>query len=237
MFAKGQRLPYAPQQAAALFDYFICDRYKRRGTSGALGAINEIGSFGRRMRRNQAIFSAAPVALTRSTVMLHRLLRLFVFVAAAVILAASPARAAAEKVPYTGDAKPGTIVIQSEERSLYLITGKDQALKYSVGVGRTGKQWFGTTRIASKHIRPAWKPPASLRGKRSPDFYIEGGSPQNPMGAAALVLVHSELAIHGTNNPGSIGGLVSAGCIRMHNKDIMDLYGRVHVGTRVVFVK
>jgi lipoprotein-anchoring transpeptidase ErfK/SrfK len=169
--------------------------------------------------------------------MLHRLLRLFVFAAAPVILAASPARAAAEKVPYTGDAKPGTIVIQSEERSLYLITGKDQALKYSVGVGRTGQQWFGTTRIASKHIRPAWKPPASLRGKRSPDFYIEGGSPQNPMGAAALVLVHSELAIHGTNNPGSIGGLVSAGCIRMHNRDIMDLYGRVHVGTRVVFAK
>jgi lipoprotein-anchoring transpeptidase ErfK/SrfK len=169
--------------------------------------------------------------------MLRRLFCLFVFAAAPLILVTLPARAAAEKVPYTGDAKPGTIVIQSEERSLYLVTGKDQALKYSVGVGRTGKQWFGTTRIASKHIKPAWKPPVSLRGSRSPDFYIEGGSPQNPMGAAALVLVHSELAIHGTNNPGSIGGLVSAGCIRMHNRDIMDLYGRVHVGTRVVFVK
>ena len=169
--------------------------------------------------------------------MLRRLFCLFVFAAAPLILATLPARAAPEKVPYTGDAKPGTIVIQSEERSLYLVTGKDQALKYSVGVGRTGKQWFGTTRIASKHIKPAWKPPVSLRGNRSPDFYIEGGSPQNPMGAAALVLVHSELAIHGTNNPGSIGGFVSAGCIRMHNRDIVDLYGRVHVGTRVVFVK
>ncbi|MGB7004826.1 MAG: L,D-transpeptidase, partial [Pseudolabrys sp.] len=82
------------------------------------------------------------------------------------------------------------------------------------------------------HIKPAWKPPVSLRGKRSPDFYIESGSPKNPMGAAALVLADSELAIHGTNNPASIGGFVSAGCI-----DIMDLYGRVHVGTRVVFVK
>ena len=169
--------------------------------------------------------------------MLLRLLRLFVFAAAPVILVAWPAHAAPEKVQYTGDAKPGTIVIQSEERRLYLITGKELALKYPVGVGRSGKQWFGTTRIASKHIKPAWKPPASLRGKRSPDFYIEGGSPKNPMGAAALVLVDSELAIHGTNNPGSIGGLVSAGCIRMHNKDIMDLYGRVQVGTRVVFVK
>ncbi|MGA7330636.1 MAG: L,D-transpeptidase [Pseudolabrys sp.] len=169
--------------------------------------------------------------------MLLRLLRLFVFAAAPVILVVSPARAAAEKVPYTGDAKPGTIVIQSEERRLYLVTGKDQARKYPVGVGRSGKQWFGTTRIASKHIKPAWKPPVSLRGKRSPDFYIESGSPKNPMGAAALVLADSELAIHGTNNPASIGGFVSAGCIRMHNKDIMDLYGRVHVGTRVVFVK
>ena len=171
------------------------------------------------------------------TAVLLRLLRLLVFATVAVILAASPARAAAEKVPYTGDAKPGTVVIQTGERSLYLVTGKQQALKYTVGVGRSGAQWFGATRIASMHIKPAWKPPASLRGKRSPDFYIESGSPKNPMGAAALVLVDNELAIHGTNNPGSIGGLVSAGCIRMHNKDIMDLYGRVGVGTRVVFAK
>ena len=168
--------------------------------------------------------------------MLLRLLRLFVLAAVPIILAVSPARAA-EKVQYAGGAKPGTIVVQTEERSLYLVTGKDQALKYTVGVGKSGAQWFGATQIASKHIKPAWKPPASLRGKRSPDFYIEAGSPKNPMGAAALVLVHNELAIHGTNNPGSIGGLVSAGCIRMHNKDIMDLYERVGVGTRVVFTR
>jgi lipoprotein-anchoring transpeptidase ErfK/SrfK len=189
------------------------------------------------MRLNQVIFLPPGSRSSRSTAMLLRLLRLFVFAAAPVILVASPARAAPEKVPYTGDAKPGTIVIQSGERRLYLITGKDQARKYPVGVGRSGQQWFGTTRIASKHVKPAWKPPVSLRGNRSPDFYIESGSPKNPMGAAALVLVHSELAIHGTNNPGSIGGFVSAGCIRMHNRDIMDLYGRVRVGTQVVFVK
>jgi lipoprotein-anchoring transpeptidase ErfK/SrfK len=172
--------------------------------------------------------------------MLLRLLGLLVFTAATAapgILAASPARAAAEKVEYTGDAKPGTIVVRTEERRLYLVIGKDQALKYPVGVGKAGQQWFGTTRISSKHIKPAWRPPASLRGNRSPDFYIEAGSPRNPMGAAALVLVHNELAIHGTNNPGSVGGFVSAGCIRMHNRDIMDLYGRVSVGTRVVFEK
>src|SRR5262249_57638929 len=91
--------------------------------------------------------------------------------------------------------------------------------------------------MGRKARRRGWKRRVSLRGKRSPDFYIEGGSPKNPMGAAALVLVDHELAIHGTNNPGSIGGFVSAGRIRMHNKDVMDLYGRVNVGTRVVFVK
>jgi lipoprotein-anchoring transpeptidase ErfK/SrfK len=200
--------------------------------------INEISNLGRRIWLNQVIFLLHWSRSSRSTAMLLRVLRLFVFAAApAVVLVTSPASASPEKVPYTGDAKPGTIVIQSGERRLYLITGKDQARKYPVGVGRSGRQWYGTTRIASKHIKPAWKPPVSLRGKRSPDFFIEGGSPRNPMGAAALVLVDSELAIHGTNNPGSIGGLVSAGCIRMHNGDIMDLYGRVHVGTRVVFTQ
>ena len=142
---------------------------------------------------------------------------------------------ARENVAFAETAAPGTIVIKTDSRSLYFVTGKGRAIRYPVGVGRAGKQWFGTTRIVSKHIKPAWKPPASLRGKRSPDFYIESGSSRNPMGAAALVLADNELAIHGTNNPGSIGGLVSAGCIRMHNKDIMDLFGRVSVGTTVVF--
>jgi lipoprotein-anchoring transpeptidase ErfK/SrfK len=170
--------------------------------------------------------------------MAFRFVRVFILIAAGVIAAApAPACAAAEKVEYNSDAKPGTIVVQTTERVLYLVVGKGEALKYTVGVGRAGQQWFGTTRIASKHIRPAWKPPASLRGNRSPDFYIESGSPRNPMGAAALVLVNNELAIHGTNNPASIGGFVSAGCIRMHNKDVMDLYRRVDVGTRVVFAK
>jgi lipoprotein-anchoring transpeptidase ErfK/SrfK len=164
--------------------------------------------------------------------MLVQSLRLIVL--AAAVLFGDGANAS-EKVSYAGNAPVGTVVVQTSQRSLYFVTGKGQALKYSVGVGRSGQQWFGATRIASKHIKPAWKPPASLRGNRSPDFYIESGSPRNPMGAAALVLADNELAIHGTNNPGSIGGLVSAGCIRMHNKDIMDLFARVVVGTRVVF--
>ena len=153
---------------------------------------------------------------------------------AAAAFAATPAHAG-QTVAYSGDAPAGTIVVETGERALYFVTGKGQAIKYPVGVGRSGQQWFGTTRVVSKHIKPAWKPPESIRGSRSPDFYIESGSPKNPMGAAALVLRDNELAIHGTNNPGSIGGFVSAGCIRMHNKDIMDLFGRVGVGTRVVF--
>ena len=165
--------------------------------------------------------------------MLLQALRLMV-ISAAILVGGAGARAS-EKVDYPGRVSVGTVVVQTSERSLYFVTGKGQALKYPVGVGRSGQQWFGTTRIVSKHIKPAWKPPASLRGNRSPDFYIESGSPKNPMGAAALVLADNELAIHGTNNPGSIGGLVSAGCIRMHNKDIMDLFARVAVGTRVVF--
>jgi lipoprotein-anchoring transpeptidase ErfK/SrfK len=184
-------------------------------------------------------FLAGSLVMSVVSQLLARALRRalgLVILAAALPFATVPA-AAVEKVEYTGEAGAGTIVVATEERRLYLVTGKGQALKYPVGVGKGGQQWFGTTRIASKHIKPAWTPPESLRGNRSPSFYIESGSPKNPMGAAALVLVHNELAIHGTNNPGSIGGFVSAGCIRMHNRDIMDLYGRVNVGTRVVFVK
>ena len=141
---------------------------------------------------------------------------------------------AGEDTEFSGPQAAGTIVVRTDERRLYFVTGKDRAIRYTVGVGRADKQWFGTTRIASKHIRPAWSPPAEIRRGR-PNYVIESGSPRNPMGAAALVLVDNELAIHGTNNPDSVGGFVSWGCIRMHNKDIMDLYGRVKVGTRVVF--
>lgn len=169
--------------------------------------------------------------------MMLRALRIFALVAATALsaLPSDPA-AAREDVDFSDTQPAGTIVVKTEERSLYLVTGKGRALRYTVGVGRADKQWFGTTRIASKHIRPAWSPPAEIRRGR-PNYVIPSGSPRNPMGAAALVLADNELAIHGTNNPGSVGGFVSWGCVRMHNKDIMDLYGRVRVGTRVVFVR
>lgn len=137
-------------------------------------------------------------------------------------------------VAFSGQAASGTIIVRTNERRLYFVTGNGRAVRYPVGVGRVDKQWFGTTSVVGKHIRPAWSPPAEIRRGR-PNYVIPSDSPRNPMGAAALVLAHNELAIHGTNNPGSVGGFVSWGCIRMHNLDIMDLYSRVGVGTLVVF--
>jgi lipoprotein-anchoring transpeptidase ErfK/SrfK len=141
-------------------------------------------------------------------------------------------RAAPEAVTFS-KGSPGTIVVRTNERRLYLVQGGGKALRYVVAVGRADKQWFGTTSITSKHIKPAWTAPADMR--RSPiAVVIPSGAPNNPMGEAALVLAHHELAIHGTNRPDLVGRFVSNGCIRMRNADIMDLFGRVSVGTTVL---
>jgi lipoprotein-anchoring transpeptidase ErfK/SrfK len=151
-------------------------------------------------------------------------------------LVAAPAQAR-ETVSFDGYA-PGTIVVKTTERKLYLVVDSGTALRYTVGVGRAGKQWTGKARIDGKYIRPAWAPPAEVkRDKPSLPSVIAGGSPRNPMGAAALTLSGGEYAIHGTNDPRSIGGFVSYGCIRMHNHDITDLYRRVDVGTPVVVTR
>lgn len=150
--------------------------------------------------------------------------------------AGTGAFAAAERVPFASSGMaPGTIVVKTGERRLYLLLGSGQALRYTVGVGRSGHQWAGTSLISGKHVRPNWAPPDAVRADR-PDLpdVIAGGSASNPMGEAALTLAGGEYAIHGTNAPGSIGGFVSYGCIRMFNRDIVDLYGRVRVGTTVV---
>src|SRR5262245_31755983 len=133
----------------------------------------------------------------------------------------------------------GTIVIKTNERHLYYVTGEGQAIRYRVGVGKAGMAWTGQSSIDGKYISPAWQAPDSIRRDRSRAApVIPGGSPSNPMGAAALTLSGGgQYAIHGTNNPGSIGGFVSHGCIRMYNQDIMDLYARVSVGTKVVVLR
>ena len=168
-------------------------------------------------------------------------LRSLAVLAATVVLAAvdtaqQPAQAQAT-VAFRGY-PVGTIVVMTNQRRLYYVVGADRAISYPVGVGRAGQQWSGTSSITGKYIKPAWSPPADIK-RANPKLpnVIEGGSPRNPMGAAALTLSGGEYAIHGTNAPGSIGGFVSYGCIRMHNSHVLDLYARVSVGTQVVVTR
>ena len=145
---------------------------------------------------------------------------------------------AREVVAFRGDVSAGTIVVRTSERRLYYVMGDGRAIRYPVGVGKASKQWTGTTRIDGKYVRPAWSPPKEVkRDKPSLPDVIPGGSPRNPMGAAAMTLAGGEYAIHGTNVPSSIGGFVSYGCIRMFNQDVVDLYSRVSVGTTVMVVR
>jgi len=154
-------------------------------------------------------------------------------------IVATAAQARPEMVGVHGsEFSPGTIVIRTNERHLYLILDQGHAMRYPVGVGRAGKQWAGTTQIDGKYRNPAWSPPREVKHDKPhmPDM-IPGGSPRNPMGVAAMTLSGGEYAIHGTNMPGSVGGFVSYGCIRMLNGDITDLYSRVSVGTKVVVTR
>jgi lipoprotein-anchoring transpeptidase ErfK/SrfK len=156
----------------------------------------------------------------------------------AVTVGASQSAQAREMVGFAGNYSSGTVVVKTGERHLYYVLGNGKAIRYTVGVGMAGKQWTGTSIIDGKHLRPAWSPPADVkRDKPHLPNLIAGGSGRNPMGAAALTLSGGQYAIHGTNQPGSIGGSVSYGCIRMHNQDVLDLYGRVGFGTTVVVTR
>jgi lipoprotein-anchoring transpeptidase ErfK/SrfK len=152
-----------------------------------------------------------------------------------VILWPSPSQAR-QIVHLSGSYSAGTIVVMTRQRRLYYVTGSNTAIQYPVGVGRLGMAWSGTAYIDGKYIKPAWSPPDMIRREnpRIPTV-IPSGSSANPMGAAAMTLSGGgQYAIHGTNNPGSIGGFVSHGCIRMYNSDILDLYERASLGTKVV---
>lgn len=148
-------------------------------------------------------------------------------------------RAAATPIPretiaYAGPHRPGTIIVNAKERRLYLVLDGGRAMKYGVGVGRPGFEWGGTKTVTRKQEWPSWTPPAQML-KRRPDLprFMPGG-PENPMGARALYLGSSLYRIHGSNEPETIGQAVSSGCIRMLNEDVIDLYTRVRVGTRVI---
>ncbi|MEP2706997.1 MAG: L,D-transpeptidase [Roseibium sp.] len=137
-------------------------------------------------------------------------------------------------VRYDGRHKPGTIIIDTNTRYLYLVQKDGTARRYGVGVGKPGFEWAGTHKITRKAEWPDWRPPAAMR-KRRPDLPVHmAGGPDNPLGARALYLGSTLYRIHGSNQPWTIGHAVSSGCIRMRNEDVSDLYERVGVGTKVI---
>jgi lipoprotein-anchoring transpeptidase ErfK/SrfK len=142
-----------------------------------------------------------------------------------------------QTVTYATNEKPGTIVIDTVQNFLYLVQPGGKARRYGVGTGKPGFEWSGTHTITRKQVWPDWRPPAEMiareraKGRVLP-AYMPGGQ-ENPMGARGLYLGSTLYRIHGTNQPWTIGGAVSSGCIRMRNEDVIDLYERVSVGTKV----
>jgi lipoprotein-anchoring transpeptidase ErfK/SrfK len=141
-----------------------------------------------------------------------------------------------QMVRYSGPHSPGTVVIDTPRKFLYLVQPGGVAIRYGIGVGRPGFSWAGVKTVSMKREWPDWRPPAEML-RRRPDLpsYMPGGL-DNPLGARALYLGSSLYRIHGTNEPHTIGRAVSSGCIRMLNDDVVDLYQRVRVGTRVVVI-
>jgi lipoprotein-anchoring transpeptidase ErfK/SrfK len=143
-----------------------------------------------------------------------------------------------DEVAYETQAHPGTVIVDTQAKNLYYITGKNRALRYRIGVGRDGFGWTGVVNVGRKAEWPDWRPPAEMR-KRDPSLpeYVPPG-PLNPLGARAIYLYKNGadtlFRIHGTNDPSTIGGNVSSGCFRMTNTDVLDLYQRMRVGAEVI---
>jgi len=129
---------------------------------------------------------------------------------------------------------PGTIIISTSERFLYVIQGNGRALRYGIGVGREGFQWQGLQKITRKQEWPDWTPPPEMIARQPYLPRFMAGGPGNPMGARALYLGATVYRIHGTNQPQTIGSAVSSGCFRLVNADVTDLYERIPVGTKVI---
>jgi lipoprotein-anchoring transpeptidase ErfK/SrfK len=145
-----------------------------------------------------------------------------------------PAQLRRQVVSYQTTEPPGTIIIDTPHTFLYLTLGDGKALRYAIGVGRQGFTWSGTETIVRKAEWPDWIPPAEMVARQPYLPRWVGGGPGNPLGARALYLGNTDYRIHGTNDPTTIGKHVSSGCIRLQNADVMDLYQRVGIGTKVV---
>jgi lipoprotein-anchoring transpeptidase ErfK/SrfK len=141
-----------------------------------------------------------------------------------------------QEVNYGGKEAPGTVIINTKERLLYLVKANGKALRYGIGVGRPGFTWAGVHRVSQKREWPDWRPPKEML-KRQPNLprYMPGG-PDNPLGARAMYLGSTLYRIHGSNEPWTIGRAVSSGCIRMRNEDVIHLYDQVKLGTKVVVI-
>ena len=129
---------------------------------------------------------------------------------------------------------PGTLVVHTSERLLYLVQGNNRAIRYGVGVGRDGFRWTGIYKISRKQEWPDWTPPAEMIDRQPYLPRFMAGGPGNPMGARALYIGSTVYRVHGTNQPQTIGHAVSSGCFRLVNPDVIDLYERVPVGTKIV---
>ncbi|MCB1497467.1 MAG: L,D-transpeptidase [Bauldia sp.] len=148
-----------------------------------------------------------------------------------------PAQYRPQPVYFRTNEPPGTIIIHTDERFLYLVQGNGQAIRYGIGVGRDGFQWQGLLKISRKQEWPDWRPPPEMIQRQPYLPRFMAGGPGNPLGARALYLGDTVYRIHGTNQPRTIGHAVSSGCFRLVNRDVIDLYTRVPVGTKVVVMQ
>lgn len=142
-----------------------------------------------------------------------------------------------QEVGFETKEKPGTVIVFTKERKLYFVLGNNRAIRYGVGVGRDGFTWSGIHTVSNKREWPDWRPPPEMR-KRQPGLPVHmKGGPGNPLGARALYIGSTIYRIHGTHDPDSVGEADSSGCIRLNNDDVIDLYGRVKVGAKVIVVR
>ncbi len=145
-----------------------------------------------------------------------------------------PAQFRRQLVLYRSTEPPGTIIVQTAERFLYVVQPGGRAIRYGIGVGREGFQWQGLQHITRKQEWPDWTPPAEMIARQPYLPRFMAGGPGNPMGARALYLGETVYRIHGTNQPRTIGTAVSSGCFRLVNGDVIDLYDRIPIGTKVI---
>ena len=147
---------------------------------------------------------------------------------------ATPERLRRAVVPFGTTEAPGTIIIDTGNTTLYYVLGQGRAIRYGVGVGREGFTWSGVQTVSRKAEWPDWHPPSEMIARQPYLPRFMAGGPGNPLGARAIYLGTSQYRIHGTNDPSTIGKFVSSGCIRLTNEDVIDLFNRVDVGTKVV---